>query len=93
MKLRHCFVVAMVLFPALLTAQTAATAPKQHSSATTASPGSYPVMSSAAQARARQLYGYFESGQSAQLFAAFSPDMKKAGTSASLPNSGGRKRC
>ncbi len=84
MKLRHCFVVAMVLFPALLTAQTAATAPKQHSSATTASPGSYPVMSSAAQARARQLYGYFESGQSAQLFAAFSPDMKKAGTSAKV---------
>jgi peptidase M23-like protein len=82
-KLRHRFFVAMVLFPALLLAQSAATAPKQPAS-TTASPGSFPVMSAAAQARARQLYGYFESGQSAQLFAAFSPEMKKAGTSAKV---------
>ena len=41
-------------------------------------------MSAAAQARARQLFGYFESGQSAQLFAAFSPQMKKASSSAKV---------
>lgn len=84
MKLRHCFFVAMVLFPALLLAQTAATAPKQQSSATAASPETFPVMSSAAQARARQLFGYFETGQAAPLFAAFSPDMKKISGSAKV---------
>ncbi len=74
MKRRHRLFVAMVLFPALLLAQTAATAPKKQSSA---SAGSYPVMSAAAQARARQLFGYFDSGQSTQLFAAYSAAMKK----------------
>ena len=74
----------MVLFPALLFAQTAATTSKPQASATSASPASYPVMSPAAQARARQLFGYFESSQAAPLFAAFSPDMKKASGSAKV---------
>src|SRR5215472_13433383 len=43
--------------------------------------GSYPVMSTAAKNRARQLFGYFESGQSAQLYAAFSEQLKKSGGS------------
>jgi len=38
-------------------------------------------MSAAAKARARQVFGYFQSGQSAQLFAAFSPRMKKVSSS------------
>jgi len=41
-------------------------------------------MSAAAKARARQVFGYFESGQSAQLFAAFSPQMKKVSSSAKV---------
>jgi len=83
-KLRHRFFAATVLFPALLLAQTAATAPKKQSPAPTASAGNYMVMSTAAQARARQLFGYFESGQSAQLFAAFSAPMKKNETPAKV---------
>jgi Peptidase family M23 len=83
-KRRHRFSVAMVLFPALLLAQTAATAPKKQSPTPTAAAGSYPVMSTAAQARARQIFGYFESGQSAQLFATFSADMKKNDTPAKV---------
>ena len=41
-------------------------------------------MSAAAKSRARQLYGYFESGQSAQLFAAFSQKLKKATSAAKV---------
>jgi hypothetical protein len=78
---RHRFFVAMVLFPALLLAQTAAIAPKTPAPAPTAA-GNYPVMSAAAKARARQIYGYFENGQSAQLYAAFSAAMKKNGSPA-----------
>jgi murein DD-endopeptidase MepM/ murein hydrolase activator NlpD len=59
-------------------AQTAAPATKSAPS-TTASSGSYPLMSTAAKNRARQLFGYLESGQSAQLYAAFSEQMKKSG--------------
>lgn len=79
MKSRHRIFVAMVLFPALLLAQTAATAPKKQTSVPAAA-GSYPPMSAAAQARARQIYGYFDSGQSTQLYASFSPQMKKNGS-------------
>ena len=41
-------------------------------------------MSAAAKSRARQLFGYFESGQSAALYAAFSPQMKKTSPSRKL---------
>ena len=75
MKLRQ-HVVAMLLFPALMFAQTAAPAPKKPAPAPAAAPGSYPVMSAATKTRARQLFGYFESGQSSALYAAFSPQMK-----------------
>jgi hypothetical protein len=64
MKLRHRFCVTSLVFPALIFAQTAPAA-KSTPSASGAS-GSYPVMSTAAKNRARQLFGYFESGQSAQ---------------------------
>jgi murein DD-endopeptidase MepM/ murein hydrolase activator NlpD len=40
-------------------------------------PGPYPVMSDKAKQRAHELYEYFARGQSGQLYAAFSPDMKK----------------
>ena len=78
MKLRHRLCAATWLFPALMFAQTAASATKSAPS-TAASSGSYPVMGTAAKNRARQLFGYFESGQSAQLYAAFSEPMKKSG--------------
>src|SRR3974390_2222795 len=35
-------------------------------------------------ARARQLVGYFESGQTSQFYGAFSPDLKKSRTLANL---------
>ena len=40
-------------------------------------PGPYPVLSEKAKQRARQLYGYFASGQTGQLYAAFAPALKK----------------
>ena len=79
MKLRHCLCVATLLFPALMFAQTTTAA--RPATATPATSGSYPVMSAAAKNRARQLFGYFESGQSAQLYAALSEEMKKRGGS------------
>jgi len=83
-KLRHRLCAATLLFPALMFAQTAAPAAKSAPS-TAASSGSYPVMSTAAKNRARQLFGYFDSGQWAQLYAAFSGQMKKSsGGSAQL---------
>jgi len=78
--------VAALLFPALLLAQTAAPAPRPVSPAPAVSAGSYPVMSAAAKARARQIFGYFEGGQSAPLFAALSPQMKKGGSAAKMAN-------
>ena len=77
MKLRQHVVVAMLLFAAVMFAQTAAPAPKKPPSAPAATGGSYPVMSAAAKSRAQQLFGYFERGQSTELYAAFSPRMKK----------------
>ena len=76
MTLRR-LLVALLVFPVLLSAQTAAPTPPAPS-------GSYPVMSSAAKNRARQLFGYLESGQATPLFAAFSPDLKKANSPAKL---------
>ena len=84
MKLRHFFFIVILLFPALLFAQTSSPAPAQQPASPAVSGGSYPVMGAAAKARARQLFGYFESGQSAQLFAAFSPEMKKASSAAKV---------
>ena len=81
MKLRHRLCVASLLFPALMLGQTAAPPAKPASSP---SSGNYPVMSTAAKNRAKQLFGYFESGQSAQLYAAFSEQMRKSGSSAQL---------
>ena len=80
MKLRHCFFVSTLLLQALLFAQTVP-APVQP---IPASSGTYAVMGPAAQARARQIYGYLESGQSSQLFAAFSAPMKKNSSSSKV---------
>jgi Peptidase family M23 len=79
-KLRHLYFVAILLFPALLLAQTAPDAPDTATPEPGPPAGNYPVMSAAAKARAQQIFGYFESGQSAQLFAAFSVSMKKTGS-------------
>jgi hypothetical protein len=76
-RLRPQIFAAVLLFPALVFAQAAAPAPKKASSTPANAGGSYPVMSTAAKSRARQLFGYFDSGQPGQLYAAFSPDMKK----------------
>jgi len=83
-KLRQQVVVAMLVFPIVMFAQTAAPAPKKQTSAPAVAGGSYPVMSAAAKNRARQLFGYFESGQSAALYAAFSPRMKKNSSAAQM---------
>ena len=82
MKLRHFLLVVCLLFPALVLAQSTPSASKPEVSS--ASAGNYPVMSSAAKSRLRQLYGYFESGQSSQFYAAFSPELKKARSAATL---------
>ena len=82
MKQRHFLFVVMLLAPALLFAQAASPAAKPESPAPAVTSGSYPVMSAAARNRARQIYGYFESGQSAQLFASFSSQMKKGASAA-----------
>lgn len=52
--------------PTLMFAQTAAPAAKPPP-LTAGSSGSYPVMSTAVKNRARQLFGYLESGQTTQL--------------------------
>ena len=78
MKLRHRLCAATLLFPAPLFAQTAA--PTANSAPSTAgSSVSSPVMSTAAKNRAGNCFGYFESGQTAQLYPAFSGQLKKSG--------------
>lgn len=77
MKFHKQALVAMLMFPALMFAQDASPTPKPEAKAPAVAAGSYPVMSAAAKGRARQLFGYFESGQSAALYAAFSPKMKQ----------------
>lgn len=88
MTLRLQLCVAMLLFPALLSAQAASPTPKRESSAPAVSSGNYPPMSTAAKDRARQLFGYVESGQSSALYAALSPQMKKTNSSAKLSETG-----
>jgi len=74
----------MLLFPALIFAQAASPAPKKEAATPAVPGGSYPVMSAAAKSRARQIFGYFESGQSAALYAAFAPRMKKNSSTAKM---------
>jgi len=74
-KFRHRLCVATLLFPALMFGQGGA--PAKASSPGNATSGNYPVMSTAAKNRSRQVFGYFESGQSAELYAAFSDRMKR----------------
>ena len=76
--------VAMLLFPALIIAQAASPALKKEAATPAVPGGSYPVMSAAAKSRARQIFGYFESGQSAALYAAFAPRMKKNSSTAKM---------
>jgi len=83
-RLRPHVLVAMLLFPALMFAQTASPAPKKVSPTPATAAGSYPVMSAAAKSRARQLFGYFESGQSTPLYASFAPEMKKRNAGAKM---------
>jgi hypothetical protein len=74
----------MLLFPALMYAQAAPPTPKPEAKTPAVSGGICPVMSAAAKNRARQVFGYFESGQSGALYAAFSPQMKKNSGSARM---------
>jgi murein DD-endopeptidase MepM/ murein hydrolase activator NlpD len=84
MSLRLHVAVVMLLFPLILLAQTLAAAP-QASSAAPSAGTPYPTMSAAAQGRARQLSQAFGAGNTAALWAAFSPQMKKQyGTAAKL---------
>ncbi len=84
MKLRQHVWVSILLFPSLMFAQGPSPSPKKAPPSPAAAGGSYPVMSAAAENRARQLFGYFESGQSAALYAAFSPQMKKKSDAAKM---------
>lgn len=84
MKRRHRLCVALLLFPTLMFAQTAASPSGKGAAASAVSGVSSPVMSAAARSRARQVFTYFESGQAAPLYAAFSPEMKKAQTLAKV---------
>lgn len=84
MRFRRQMFVAMLLFPALIFAQAASPAPKKEAATPAVPGGSYPVMSAAAKSRARQIFGYFESGQSAALYAAFAPRMKKNSSTAKM---------
>jgi Peptidase family M23 len=83
-KLRRQIVLAFLLFPALMFAQTTPQAVKIETKPAAAATANYPVMSAAAKARARLLFGYFESGQTGPLFAAFSPQMKKNSSAAKM---------
>ena len=77
------FVIAMLLFPALMLAQAAAPKPAPAAPPPAAvAPPPYPVMSTAAKNRARQVFGYFNSDQPAPLYATFSPQMKQSGNAA-----------
>lgn len=76
MKRRHSLLAVALLYPALVVGQAAPHKSEPTSSAPSTS-GPYPVMSSAAKSRAKQIFEYFDNGQATQLYAAFSPDMKK----------------
>lgn len=83
MKLRQSWCAVMLLFPALLLAQAASSSPKTQASPATRG-GDTPVMSTAAKTRAKQIFGYFNSGQTAALYAAFGPQMRKNTSPAKL---------
>lgn len=78
MKRHPSLCVALLLLPTLLFSQSAAPSSKPDAG------GNYPVMSAAAKSRARQLFGYFDSGQTSQFYGAFSPELKKARTLGNL---------
>jgi murein DD-endopeptidase MepM/ murein hydrolase activator NlpD len=78
------FFVAMLLLPVLMFAQAAPPKPSPAAPAPAVAAGPYPVMSPAARNRARQVFELFQSGNSAALYTAFSPQMQKAGTAAKL---------
>lgn len=80
MTFRPHFMVAVLLFPAILFAQTSSPASKPQSSKPAAAPvsgGPYPTMSKQAKQRGQQVFEMFESGQTAALWATFSDGAKK----------------
>jgi len=80
MTFRPYFMVAVLLFPAILLAQTSPSAPKPKSSKPTAAPvsgGAYPTMSKQAKQRGQQVFEMFESGQVGALWGTFSDGAKK----------------
>jgi murein DD-endopeptidase MepM/ murein hydrolase activator NlpD len=74
----------VTLTPAPVQDKDKAAASEPSAKAKPKAPAAYPIMSTAAKNRARQLYDYFARGQSAQLYAAFSSGMKKGSTEARL---------
>jgi hypothetical protein len=75
MSLRLHLVIVLLLFPSILLAKSSAGI--QASSTAPSASKPYPTMSGAAITRARQLSTDFENGNSATLWAALSPEMKK----------------
>ena len=75
MSLRLHLAVVLLLFPSLMLAQGTAATPQPAPAASSHVP--YPVGSSAAIARARQIAQWFDAGQTAQLWPMFSPELQK----------------
>ena len=76
--------IGVLLFSLPMLGQTPSPAHKTPPAAANAAPGDYPVMSAAAKARTRQVFGYFEAGQAGALYTAFAPPMKKSTSVANL---------
>lgn len=85
MKRHLILVVAILLYPFLLLAQTQSTAPAPSEAkpaplavAKPSAPKPYPVMSAAAKQRAREVSDYLIHAKTSLLYATFSPEMKKS---------------
>jgi Peptidase family M23 len=80
MTFRPYSMVAVLLFPALIFAQTSSTAAKPQASKPSAAPvygGAYPPMSTQAKQRAQKIFGFFDAGQTGALWATFTEGTKK----------------
>jgi Peptidase family M23 len=80
MTFRPHSIVAVLLFPALIFAQTSSTAAKPQASKPAAAPvygGAYPPMSTQAKQRAQKIFELFNAGQTVALWATFSEGTKK----------------
>lgn len=76
MKLRSLAIMAVLLCPAILLAQTSTPA-KKSSSMRSVSGGAYPIMSDAAAQRGRKVIDLFNAGETSAMWATYAPELKK----------------